>query len=550
MLGEKIMAKIEAKYYFGSPVTRATVKYKVLRTSHSDTWYPLRPWDWCYGPGYWWFAYDYAWYPGFRNWAGCHRPMPIWWPRFDRTPPEVVAEVEREIGPEGTVEIEFDTAIAKELHGDTDHKYTIQAEVRDQSRRTIVGSGQVLLARKPFKVFTWLDRGYYRTGDVVEANFLAQTLDRKPVQGKGTLKLLKISYDTKQQPTETTVDSWNLDTNAEGLAQQKIQVAAPGQYRLSYTLTDSQQHAIEGGCIFTIVGERFDGADFRFSSVELIPDQAEYQPGDNVKLQLNTNRADSTVLLFLRPTNGVCLEPKVLRLKGKSAIEDIAVVKKDMPNFFVEAVTIAGGRVYSETKEIVVPPEKRVLNVEVLPSQKEYRPGEKGKVKLHLTDAGGADFIGSTVLTMYDKSVEYISGGSNVGDIKEFFWKWRRHHHPQQQDRLQSSYNVALPNKPVMQSIGIFGSGVAYDDDNKAGVAGMLGRGNLGDTTVFAGAPGRSYRRLGAAMMAPASAAAAVKTESAAWMRDPSPNNRGEAEDGPAGEAGAMRPGDAAGCAA
>ncbi len=26
---------------------------------------------------------------------------------------------------------------------------------------------------------------------------------------------------------------------------------------------------------------------------------------------------------------------------------------------------------------------------------------------------------------MYDKAVEYISGGSNVPDIKAFFWKWR-----------------------------------------------------------------------------------------------------------------------------
>ena len=34
MLGEKITAKITAKYYFGSPVTEAKVKYKVTRTAH------------------------------------------------------------------------------------------------------------------------------------------------------------------------------------------------------------------------------------------------------------------------------------------------------------------------------------------------------------------------------------------------------------------------------------------------------------------------------------------------------------------------------------
>ena len=501
MLGEKITAKIEAKYYFGSPVANAKVKYKILRSAHEENWYPAAAWDWCYGPGYWWFAYDYAWYPGFRNWVGCQRPVPAWWPRRDHTPPEVIAEVEREIGPDGTIEFEIDTQVAKELHGDSDHKYSITAEVKDQSRRTIVGQGGVLVARKPFKVFSWVDRGYYRVGDVVQAHFSAQTLDHKPVSGKGVLKLLKIAYDAKQQPVETPVQTWNLDTNAEGRATQQITASAKGQYRLSFTLTDSKEHAIEGGYIFTVAGDGFDGSEFRFNSVELMPDKAEYAPGEAVKLQLNTNRAESTVLLFVRPANGVYLEPKVLRLKGKSTIEQIAVVKKDMPNFFVEAVTVAGGKVYSETKEIVVPPEKRVLNVEVLPSKQEYKPGEKGTVKVHLTDASGENFVGSTVLTMYDKSLEYISGGSNVGDIKSFFWKWRRHHNPRQEDSLAKwSGNLTLPNKPGMGAIGVFGESVA-DEVGRQGES--LTRFHAVDQAPMRGM-GRGGRavRLGAMMMA------------------------------------------------
>ena len=56
------------------------------------------------------------------------------------------------------------------------------------------------------------------------------------------------------------------------------------------------------------------------------------------------------MLLFVRPANGVYLPPKVLRLDGKSTVEEIEVVKKDMPNFFVEAVTVADGKVYTETQ--------------------------------------------------------------------------------------------------------------------------------------------------------------------------------------------------------
>ncbi len=98
MLGDKIKATIKAKYYFGSPVTDAKVKYKVLRSNYSGTWYPVGRWDWLYGPGYWWFACDYSWYPGWSEW-GCKRPAQSWWWRFQpQQPPEVVAEREVPIG--------------------------------------------------------------------------------------------------------------------------------------------------------------------------------------------------------------------------------------------------------------------------------------------------------------------------------------------------------------------------------------------------------------------------------------------------------------------
>ena len=127
MLGEKISATIKAKYYFGSPVTKAKVKYKIYRTAHTEQWYPWGPWDWLYGPGYWWFAYDYNWYPGWHNW-GCLAPLPFWWPRGNQ-PPELVADQEVDIGPDGTVKVEIDTAVAKAIHPDEDQKYSITAEV-------------------------------------------------------------------------------------------------------------------------------------------------------------------------------------------------------------------------------------------------------------------------------------------------------------------------------------------------------------------------------------------------------------------------------------
>lgn len=461
-LGDKIEATVQAKYYFGAPVTSAKVKYKVQRTAYTEKWFPRGDWDWLYGKGYWWFAADYAWFPGFAEW-GCFRPVPPWWGRgFD--PPEIVAENEAAIGPDGTIKVVIDTAAAKALHGDQDHEYTVTAEVVDESRRTIVGTGKVLVSRKPFKVFSWVDRGYYRTGDTIRASFKAQTLDGQPVQGEGEVTLYQVRY-SGGKPNERAVETWKLATDAEGQAHQQIKAAEPGQYRVSYKVTDSKKRTIEGGYVFTVRGEGFDGRDFRFNDLELVTDKREYAPGDKVRLMINTNQADAAVLLFLRASNGVCLPPKVVHLKGKSVVEEIGVVARDMPNFYIEALTIASSKVHTEVREVVVPPEKRIVNVEVLPSQTEYKPGQKATVKLKLTDLNGKPFIGSTVVTVYDRSVDYIAGGSNVPEIREFFWKWRRHHHPQTESNTNYQYlgEVHKAGEIAMNNLGVFGAGVVEE---------------------------------------------------------------------------------------
>ena len=482
-LGETIKATIRAKYYFGAPVTKATVKYKVERSPHEQRWYPHRPWDWLYGEGYWWFTPDYAWYKGFGRW-GCFAPRPFW-QQWSPDPPELVLDREVEIGPDGTVEVEIDTALAKALHGDQDHKYAITAEVVDASRRTIVGQGNVLVAREPFKVFVWTDRGHYRVGDTIHASFNARTLDSKGVEGKGSLKLLKVTYDETGEPIENVAQEWELDTDADGRAEIDIKASAGGQYRLAYSVTDADGHTIEGGYLFVIRGDGFDGSEFQFNDLELIADKAEYKPGETVNLLINTNRVGSTVLLFVRPEGGIYAgPPQVLRLDGKSTVATVEVAQGDMPNFFIEAMTVAGGDVHTIVQQIVVPPEKRVLNVEVQPDADDYLPGAAANVTLKLTDVDGKPFVGSMVMSIYDRAVEYISGGSNVPEIREFFWKWTRNHHPQTEHNLERWVgNLLKQGETAMGNLGVFGEIVT----EMAEVVAAFGGGGGGRPVEFFG---------------------------------------------------------------
>ncbi len=514
MLGDKVTAKVQAKYYFGAPVAEARVKYKVQRSEHDARWYPALRWDWFYGAGYGWFAPDYEWWPGWGEW-GCKRPIPWWWWEWRgwREPPEIVAEGESPIGADGTIQIPIDTSVAKAIHPDRDHRYEVIAEVTDKSRRTIVGQGQVLVARKPFKVYVWLNRGWYRTGDDIQMEFIAQTLDRKPVaKAKATVKLLKVGYKDRK-PVETPVQSWDLETTEEGRGRLQIKASEAGQFRLSVTVTDSKNRSIEGGYVFVARGEAFDGSDFRFNDIELVTDRAEYKPGDTVRLMVNVDRRDAPVLLFTRPVNGIYLKPKLLRIKGKSAVEAIKVAKRDMPNFFVEAVTVAGGRVHAEVKEVIVPPESRILDVKVEPSAPEYQPGQKAKVKIQVKDSTGEPYSGSLVVSLYDKSVEYISGGSNVPEIKAFFWKWRRHHRMSTEHSLgRGGRPMVRPNRMWMAPLGVFGALVADEGEwlHKSGEFQQRG-GGKGGANAFGAR--RAAQTLGGYDGAPAPAAIAEEAK-------------------------------------
>ena len=318
MLGEKITAKIRAKYYFGSPVTNATVKYKVMRSEHTAHWYPPGPWDWLYGPGYWWFAYDYDWYPGWRDW-GCRRPTPWWYLECNRTQPEIVAQREVPIGPDGTVDVEIDTSVAKALHPDEDERYSIEAEVVDQSRRTIVGNGDVLVARQPFQVSAWVDRGYYRVGDTIKANFAARRLDGKPVEGTGKLRLLK-------SPTVAGRPNASRDRNRSPLLDAGHERRGPRRY---------STESLGKGPVPALVQSHRQGRPRNRRRLRVhdhrrrlrrqrLPLQ---QSGNRARQSANTRRmkkfscrstqtaSTRRSCLFVRPSNGVYLPPQILHAR-------------------------------------------------------------------------------------------------------------------------------------------------------------------------------------------------------------------------------------------
>lgn len=469
-LGKAFSATIKARYYFGEPVKNATVTYKVLRHEQADSWYPPDPWDWLYGPGYNWLSPDYDWYPGWKSW-GCARPW-HWWMSRPSRPPEVVARGEGRIGEDGTFQVPIDTSLAQALYPDKDQRYEITATVTDASRRVIYGKGAVMAAARPARIYAQADRGFYRPKDPVSVRFTARSANGRPLAGKGVVEIFRISYPDGKA-TETLSQKRPFELGPEG-GVYNLTAAAPGQFRASFTFTEGPARDIEGACIFSVLGDERDTTDFAFNPLELTPQRAVYQPGETATLAVRTQRAKSLVLVFIRPVSGIYPEPRMMALPGKVGILPIPVTASDPPNFFVEALTVSGAKVHTQVCEVLVPPESRILNVSLESPKTEYEPGQEAELTVKVADAEGLPYSGSVALTVYDQALEYISGGTNVPDIRTFFWKWRRSHNVSGEDTLSRRYyNLVKDNAPTLAPIGAFGQ-VADKGAGAAAPEGMV----------------------------------------------------------------------------
>ncbi len=411
LIGEKVTVVVKAKYLFGAPVTKAIVRYSVRCHVQAAAWYPEEEWDWLYGRGYKWTGLDRS-----ERAAAMRRA------ERGRSYGKDIDEGEAEIGPDGTLAIEIDTASDAEAAGEEDLLYAISVEVADESRRHVETMGSILVPRRPFVVHGWGDRGYYEVGGEVRAHFRVGTAQGTPVQGKGRVRLIKVARGN-DAPVETRVFVRNLDADTEGVATLAFRAEAAGQYRLSYAVTDERGHREEGQYSFLVRG---DATAARGTGLALIPEKPHYAPGETVRLLVDGGQPGRTVLLFLRPRGGlwegVYAAPRILRIAGRSEVVEIPVAESDIPSFQVEALSVWNARLESDRVKIHVPPVRKILQVAAEPSAAVARPGDKATVGLKVLGSDGKPVQGTAVLSVYDKAVEYFVAGAPPPDIKRFFW--------------------------------------------------------------------------------------------------------------------------------
>jgi tetratricopeptide (TPR) repeat protein len=407
-VGETVGATINAWYYFGAPVVGAEVKYTIQRKFYYNQYSFPREYDWLYGRRY----------------------MKSWYNSYDYWTTELVAQGTGTTDAEGNVKVDIDSSVAGGKWPEQDHTYIVSAEVTDASRRVINGAGNLNVTRQAYYAYLDNKRGYARPGDTVKVELRTVNASGGPVTVEGKMSISRVFMEpdpaNEGQLKRRTVlrEEAPIATDKAGRTYFEWQSDQAGLWEFRYTGKDEWGGEVTNFVDVWVADPNGRDLDFHFTSIELLTEKETYVKGETLNLLVHAVAPDTAVLLT-EEANAEILNTRVVRLKGKSALVEVGLTDRHVPNFFFKGLAVFRGQMWTADREVFVPPSDKFLTVNVTPNRKEYLPGETASFDVQTLDKDGKPVAAEVSFGVVDESVYYIVP-SRVQDPKKLYYGDRR----------------------------------------------------------------------------------------------------------------------------
>ncbi len=470
-LGDKVEASIQADYYFGGPVSDATVEVLVYQNPFWQSWRQPHAYPWYYEDM---DENENLPYGGFGG-----RGRGRWYGGGNG---QIIKREIIKTDATGKATVTFDTP----ENSNQDYEYRIEARVTDSSRREITGNGTVRVTRQHYYVYAEPPHCLYQPQDKVTVNFKAQDANDQPVKTEGTVKVIRdywyeiwlapdgheVKGDELKRvrssapawpppPARPDQKEWrlkfrgyehddiltrSLKTGTNGEAQLDFTPDREGYYRVEWTSDDTYHETIYA--TFTnhittdttvwVCTDRSTDLGYRHDGVEIIADKDTFRVGQSAPVMLVSRAPDRYVLFSVEGED--LYNYQLVHLDGMVKLVNLPVEEKHVPNIFLNATLVDDRQIFEDTKQIIVPPTKNFLTVDVKPDRAQYQPRDEGSLIVTTKNDEGKPVSAEVALSLVDESVFYIQS-DYAGDPREFYFGTKRQHPIQTQSTMnQKSY--------------------------------------------------------------------------------------------------------------
>jgi hypothetical protein len=421
-VGDRAITTVEANYYAGGALPNADVTWTV---TSSPGYYRPPNWD-AFIFGFWvpWWG-DYgeisarAGYPGAKN-----------------------APTSQ------TYEGQTDAAGAHHLAIDLEsvnppRPMTLRAEasVMDVNRQAWAASASLLVHPAAVYVGVRSQRVFVERGQPIELDTIVTDLDGNPVVGRPvTVRVVRLRWQyTKGSWSQQEVDEQvcNL-TSAKDPQPCSFATSEGGTYRVTALVADAQGRMNQTQLIRWVSGGKRPTANrVEQEQVELIPDRAEYQPGDVAEVLVQAPFVPAEGLMTLQ-RNGVVVTERFQMTESTYTLR-VPIREEYVPNIYMQVDLMgAAARLDAQGEadaslptrpayatgqlNLAVPPYARTLALQVEPRKAEIEPGGETVVDLRLHDAQGRPVQGAEVaLIVVDESVLALTDYQLTDPIAVFY---------------------------------------------------------------------------------------------------------------------------------
>ena len=447
-LGEKVEVNIQADYYFGGPVSSASVEVVVYQKPFYHYWFPQR---------------DYPWYYDENEQLGRYGSY--------GGPGQVIKRETIKTDATGKAKLTFDTP--RENYNQ-DFEYRIEARVTDSSRREIVAADSVRVTRQRYYVYPRPERNIYRPKDKVTIDIRAIDANEQPVATTGTVKITRnywweVWLDPNGREVKGTelrllrekpgvfppavsrgqkpwvlkfrgyeheeIETQTVKTDNDGSAQLSFQPQREGYYRVDWlssqgTLTAQSSSKrervlppIKAETYVFVANNASTDLGYRQQGLEIIVDKDTVSAGQTTPVMLFVPESDRYVLFSVEAEDLTSYQ--LVHITGTAKLIELPIEERHVPNVFLNATMISEAQLFVDTKQLVVPPIKQFLSVEVKADREQYQPQEEGTLSITTKDFNGKPVSAEVALGLIDESVKYIQQ-DYAGDPRQFYYGRKR----------------------------------------------------------------------------------------------------------------------------
>lgn len=350
---DTINIKINADYYFGSPVTNAKVDVKIFQ---SQFWRP------------WWYRSKYGWF--YESYGGNAY-------YYDNE--NLVEQLSGEVNEKGELELKY--IINKNL--EYDFNYRIVAEVTDNARRTISGSGNTFVTRSDFQFTIQPDRYFYKTGTPVLLNINSNDFNDNPVKTDFTVEIFRTDY-SKEYRENILVETIKGVTDKNGQSSILFSQTSNGYYQVIITGFDNKGRETSSTTNFYV---GYSNYYFEGSNLEIKTDKDAYEKGDTLNAFIKIPKGTTNILVSF-DTDRI-LNYSVHKPNEETILISQILTEKYSPSVQISVVLFNNYQFYSTSKLVGVLDKDKLLTVDISANKNIFKPSEDAKYTITVKDNKG-----------------------------------------------------------------------------------------------------------------------------------------------------------------